>query len=76
MKEKNQIYIMIEHACIDAGITKAELARRLGMTPQAFYQRLTTGKFTYNELVSIANALGGTLNLNIGFAPAQAIENQ
>ena len=76
MKEKNQIYIMIEHACIDAGITKAELARRLGMTPQAFYQRLTTGKFTYNELVSIANALGGTLNLNIGFAPAPAIENQ
>lgn len=76
MKEKNQIYIMIEHACIDAGITKAELVRRLGMTPQAFYQRLTTGKFTYNELVSIANALGGTLNLNIGFAPAQAIENQ
>lgn len=76
MKEKNQLYIMIEHACVDAGITKAELARRLGMTPQAFYQRLTTGKFTYNELTAIANALGGTLYINIGFAPAPAIENQ
>ena len=40
MKEKNQMYIMIEHACVDAGITKAELARRLGMTPQAFYQKI------------------------------------
>ena len=76
MKEKNQMYIMIEHACVDAGITKAELARRLGMTPQAFYQRLTTGKFTYNELLAIANALGQTLYLSIGAAPAQAVENK
>lgn len=37
-------------ACAHAGISKAELSRRLGYaTPQAF-QRYNTGKFTHEEL--------------------------
>ena len=38
-------------ACAHAGISKAELSRRLGYaTPQAFQKRYNTGKFTQEEL--------------------------
>lgn len=46
-------------ACVHAGISRAELARRLGVTPQAFRQRFNTGKFTQKELDSIAAILDG-----------------
>ena len=41
-----------------AGISEAELARRLNTSPQALGQRLKTGKFTYAEMEAIAKALG------------------
>ena len=41
-----------------AGISEAELARRLGKTSQAFGQRMKTGKFNSSDLNDIAKALG------------------
>lgn len=41
-----------------AGISEAELARRIGMSAQAFHQRMKTGKFSSDELDTIAEALG------------------
>lgn len=41
-----------------AKMSEAELARRLGTTSQAFGQRMKTGKFSYSELCTIADALG------------------
>lgn len=50
----------IDMACAYAGISMTELSRRLGYkTLQAFKKRYTTGKFTQEELVEIANATGG-----------------
>jgi len=50
----------IDMACAHAGISKAELSRRLGhATPQAFQKRYNTGKFTQEELQEIAQATGG-----------------
>ena len=50
----------IDMACSYAGISKAELSRRLGYrTPQAFQTRYNTGKFTQDELRKIANITGG-----------------
>ena len=50
----------IDMACAYAGISKAELSRRLGYnTPQAFQKRFTTGKFTQEELMNIAKITGG-----------------
>ncbi len=47
-------------ACAHAGISKAELSRRLEYaTPQAFQKRYNTGKFTQEELQKIAQATGG-----------------
>lgn len=46
-------------ALVYSGMTKTELAAKLGYaTPQAFQKRYTTGKFTKEELESIAHALG------------------
>jgi len=41
-----------------ADTSEAELARRLGSTPQAFNKRVRTGKFAPDELEQIAVALG------------------
>ena len=50
----------IDMACAHAGISKAELSRRLGYkTPQSFQTRYDTGKFTQEELQEIAKATGG-----------------
>lgn len=45
-------------ACIHANVTQAEIALKVGMSPQSFYNRLKTGKFTREELTTIGNALG------------------
>lgn len=50
-----------------ARISEAELARRLGTSPQAFGQRMKTGKFTSDELETIAKALGATFNFSFDF---------
>lgn len=41
-----------------ASIRESELSRKLGTSPQAFGQRMKTGKFTSVELEDIASALG------------------
>ena len=48
----------VELAAAYSGMSKAELARRVGWTPQNFNQRLDVGKFTMEELERIASALG------------------
>ena len=41
-----------------AGISEAELSRRLNTTAQAFGQRMKTGRFTSADLDKIAAAMG------------------
>ena len=48
----------IKLATTYAGISEAELARRMGSSSQAFGQRMKTGKFSSAELEKIAEALG------------------
>ena len=50
-----------------ARMKEAELARQIGTTPQAFNQRMKTGKFKYEELEQIAAALGAELIVNFRF---------
>lgn len=45
-------------ACDAAGISRAELTRRLGTSESAFKQRLDRGKFKQEELETIASILG------------------
>ena len=48
----------IKLATTYAGISEAELARRVGSSSQAFGQRMKTGKFSSAELDKIAESLG------------------
>ena len=48
----------IDMALAYAGnVTKKDIADKLGVTPSAFGQRLKTGKFTNEELKTIASVL-------------------
>lgn len=47
------------------GMSQAELARLIGMSPANFNKRLKVGKFSIDELQKIAEALGG--NYIFGF---------
>lgn len=50
----------IDMACAHAGISRAELSRRLGYkVPQSFQKRYDTGKFTQEELQKMAEVTGG-----------------
>ena len=48
----------IDIACEVAGISRAELTRRLGTSQSAFKQRLDRGKLKQEELENIASILG------------------
>ena len=48
----------IQMALAFTDMSEAELARRLGATPQAFNKRVRTGKFTSEDLEKIAAGLG------------------
>ena len=50
-----------------AKMSEAELARKIGTTPQAFNQRVKTGKFKYEELEQMAQAMGAELIVNFRF---------
>lgn len=64
---------IIEMAVKYAGITNAELARRLEWSPQLLNKRLNTGKFTVEEWDIIANALGAELRLGFKFQDGRVV---
>lgn len=64
----------IEMACTVSGITKTELARRLGMTQPAFSQRFKTGKFSDEDFKNIASAIGASYFSGFIFPDGTKIE--
>ena len=59
-----------------AGISQAELARKLNMSPQLLNNRLKTGKFSLEEWERIAAALGASLSVEFVFPDGGTIRNQ
>ena len=64
----------IEMACTASGITKTELAKRLGMTQPAFSQRFKTGKFSDEDFKNIASAIGASYFSGFIFPDGTKIE--
>ncbi len=64
---------LIEMGVAYAQITNAELARRLGWSPQLLNKRLNTGKFTVEEWEMIAQALGAKLRMGFTFPDGKEI---
>ena len=50
----------IKVLCVRCGISEAELARRLGKSPQSFNSKMKRETFTVSDLDDIASALGVT----------------
>lgn len=49
----------IKMALAYKGMSESELARQIGSSPQAFNQRMKTGKFSSEDMERIAETLGG-----------------
>ncbi|MBQ3601161.1 MAG: XRE family transcriptional regulator [Lachnospiraceae bacterium] len=48
----------IKVLCVRSNVSEAELARRLGKSPQSFNSKMKRGSFTVVELENIAEVLG------------------
>ena len=57
MGNTRRIRIMLVN---EGNISEAELARRLGMSPQNLYNKMKRDNFTESDLVEIATVLGYT----------------
>lgn len=67
--QKNGMQIEIEKALIYGNKKKKDIAKYFGITPETFSVRLRTGKFSYDELLKIAELTDCKLNLE--FVPQQ-----
>ena len=63
----------VKIATATAGITQAELAARLGWSPQLLNNRMKTGKFTLEEWQRIAAALGAELLIGFQFPDGKSV---
>lgn len=63
----------IKMALAYVGISEAELARRIDTSPQAFHQRMKTGKWSDSDLSKIASALGCDVVVEFRFPNGTAI---
>ena len=57
----------IKMALAYKGMSEADLARAVGSSPQAFNQRMKTGKFSSVEMEKIAEALEATYYFGFDF---------
>lgn len=64
----------IETACSMAGITQAELAKRLNTSAPAWNKRLKTGKFSDEDYEKISTALGCSYRSGFYFPDGNKVE--
>ena len=57
-KNKSTLCKYIEKLCIDEETDLTHLALDMGIVPQNLYRRLVNGKFTFEEIQAMADALG------------------
>ena len=63
----------IRMLCARLNISVAELARRMGKSPQSFNSKLKRGSFTIAELDAIADATGTQFERYFAFANGEKI---
>ena len=62
MKNQMSISEQIKVLCVRSNISMAELARRIGLSPQSFSARMKRESFTISELEVIADAVGASFS--------------
>lgn len=64
MEERDTMTIseQIKVLCVRCNVSEAELARRLGKSPQSFNSKMKRGSFSIPEIEQVADALGVSFN--------------
>lgn len=57
----------INIVCADLGITKADLAKRMGMLPSSLYRKLARESMTFEELQKCLDVLGVTVGFELQY---------
>lgn len=52
----------IKVLCVRCNVSEAELARRLGKSPQSFNSKMKRGSFSVPEIEKVADVLGVSFN--------------
>lgn len=65
---------LIDMACAYSCMSKADLARNAGWSPQTLSNRINTGKFSMEDWEKIGNALGASVKIVIEFPDGKRIE--
>lgn len=63
----------IKVLCVRCSVSEAELARRLGKSPQSFNSKMKRGSFTITELDEVAEVLGVEFNREFILANGEKI---
>lgn len=66
----------INMVCSDIGISKADLAKRMGMLPSSFYRKLSRESMSLEELEKCLDILGITVELNLKYPDGHVINSQ
>ncbi len=66
---------LVAAAASYAGISRAEVARRIGTTPQQLDSKLKIGKLTLDDWEMIMNAIGADFKVTITFPDGREIKN-
>ena len=57
----------INAVCSDLGITKADLAKKMGIFPSSLYRKLARESMTFEELQKCLDVLGVTIEFNLQY---------
>ena len=66
----------INIACSELGITKAELAKRMGMFPSSLYRKLSRESMTLEELQECLDVLGVTVEFELQYPDGKTRSSQ
>ena len=66
----------INIACSELGITKAELAKRMGMFPSSLYRKLSRESMTLEELQKCLDVLGVTVEFELQYPDGRTRNSQ
>lgn len=67
---------IISNACNELGITRAELAKRMGMYPSSLYRKITRESMTLEELQKCLDVLGVVIEYKLRFPDGHTRDSQ
>lgn len=66
----------INIVCSELGITKADLAKRMGMLPSSLYRKLARESMTFEELQKCLDVLGVTIEFELRYPDGNVRSSQ